>query len=48
MKTPEWQTGDDAYKIDTLKDITKDMRKAARDYLFDPEDEDQEDDTGDE
>lgn len=47
MKTPDWQTGDDAYRIDALKDITKDMRQAARDYLFDPDDE-TEGDLGDE
>ncbi len=47
MKTPEWQTGDDAYKLGVMKEITEDMRKAARELLFDPEDEEPEDVTGD-
>lgn len=39
MQTPEWAEATDAEKIETIKDIRDDMRKEARLYLFDPEDE---------
>lgn len=39
MATDEWKNASDSEKISIIKDITQDMRKAARDTLFDPEDE---------
>jgi len=39
MNSPEWKAMTDKEKIIELKDITKEMRKTAREYLFDPEDE---------
>lgn len=39
MQTPEWETYSDEEKIDIVKEIRDDMRANARDYLFDPDDE---------
>lgn len=39
MGTPEWDTMSDAEKIGLVKEIRDEVRKAAREALFDPEDE---------
>lgn len=39
METPEWKDMSDAEKIDLVKEIRDEVRKAAREALFDPEDE---------
>lgn len=40
MQNPEWQQLSDAEKIDTIKDIKNDMRAAAREYLFQTDEDD--------
>jgi hypothetical protein len=37
MKTPDWQTGDDDYKRSAVKEIVTESRAAARQYLFNPD-----------
>ena len=39
MQYPEWYEMTDDEKIEIIKDIVSDMRANARDYLFDPDDE---------
>lgn len=39
METPEWKSMNDVEKIDLLKELRDEVRKAARETLFDPEDE---------
>lgn len=39
MQTPEWKSMSDAEKIDLVQEIRDEVRKAAREALFDPEDE---------
>lgn len=44
MTDPEWATLSDNDKIEVIKDTTNQARKAAREYLFDPEDDQPEED----
>lgn len=41
METPEWKSMSDAEKIDTVKEIRDEMREAARDLLFNPDNEEE-------